>query len=124
MITVVWFRQDLRVHDQPLLHRAAALGAPVVPLYVLPAHWTVPGPEGEDRLGAPKSAFLEECLADLSLSLEALGLALVTVVASPVTLLDDWHQRENPALCGVGGRRAHALLDHHAQAHQQGQRSD
>ena len=94
MITVVWFRQDLRVHDQPLLHRAAALGAPVVPLYVLPAHWTVPGPEGEDRLGAPKSAFLEECLADLSLSLEALGLALVTVVASPVTLLDDWHQRE------------------------------
>ena len=86
MITVVWFRQDLRVHDQPLLHRAAALGEPVVPLYVLPAHWTVPGPEGEDRLGAPKSAFLEECLADLSLSLEALGLALVTVVASPVTL--------------------------------------
>ena len=56
MITVVWFRQDLRVHDQPLLHEAARLGNPVLPLYVLPRHWTEPGPQGMDRLGSAKAA--------------------------------------------------------------------
>ena len=38
MITVVWFRQDLRVKDQPLLQRAASLSQPVLGLYLLPDH--------------------------------------------------------------------------------------
>lgn len=92
MITVVWFRHDLRVQDQPLLHRAAALDKPVLPLYVLPEHWTRPGPEGFDRLGSAKSVFLQECLADLSASLDSLGLILTTAVASPPALLGYWHQ--------------------------------
>jgi deoxyribodipyrimidine photo-lyase len=32
---IVWFRQDLRLSDNPALHAAAANGAPVLPLYVL-----------------------------------------------------------------------------------------
>jgi len=92
MITVVWFRHDLRVQDQPLLHKAAELGAPVLPLYVLPEHWTQPGPEGMDRLGPAKAAFLQESLVDLETSLNVHGLPLVTVVACPRTFLIRWHE--------------------------------
>ena len=40
---IVWFRQDLRVADNPALHAAAESGRPVVPLYILdddtPGEW-------------------------------------------------------------------------------------
>ena len=32
---IVWFRQDLRLSDNPALRAAAALGAPIIPLFVL-----------------------------------------------------------------------------------------
>ncbi|MXW55291.1 MAG: deoxyribodipyrimidine photo-lyase, partial [Gemmatimonadales bacterium] len=32
---VVWFRRDLRLHDNPALAAAAKSGRPVVPLFVL-----------------------------------------------------------------------------------------
>ena len=32
--TIVWFRQDLRVQDNPALAAAAALGQPVIPVYI------------------------------------------------------------------------------------------
>jgi deoxyribodipyrimidine photo-lyase len=32
---IVWFRQDLRLHDNPALHAAYESGAPVIPLYIL-----------------------------------------------------------------------------------------
>ena len=94
MITVVWFRQDLRVQDQPLLQRAAELGAPVLPVYILPTAWLCPGPEGRDRMGPAKSAFLQECLADFTASLDALGLPLISAVASPAALFSQWHSRQ------------------------------
>jgi deoxyribodipyrimidine photo-lyase len=33
-VNVVWFRRDLRIHDNPALAAAAAAGLPVVPLYL------------------------------------------------------------------------------------------
>ncbi|MFO0845197.1 MAG: deoxyribodipyrimidine photo-lyase [Gemmataceae bacterium] len=44
--TLVWFRQDLRLADNPALHAAAAAGGPVLPVFV----WA---PDGEAPLGAP-----------------------------------------------------------------------
>ena len=32
---IVWFRQDLRLADNPALQAAAATGAPVIPVYIL-----------------------------------------------------------------------------------------
>lgn len=32
---IVWFRQDLRLSDNPALHDAIATGAPVIPVYIL-----------------------------------------------------------------------------------------
>ena len=33
--TIMWFRQDLRVHDNPALARAVVEGSPVIPVYIL-----------------------------------------------------------------------------------------
>ncbi len=44
---IVWFRQDLRLHDNPALSAAVAAGAPLIPLYVLddetPGSWAMGG---------------------------------------------------------------------------------
>ena len=45
-LTLVWFRQDLRVHDNPALSAAAARGS-ILPIYILddvnPAQWSMGG---------------------------------------------------------------------------------
>ena len=94
MITVVWFRQDLRVADQPLLQRAASLSQPVLGLYLLPDHWLHADADGMDRLGPAKSAFLLESLNNLQAQLAQRGLTLQCLRAEPVTLLSHWHARQ------------------------------
>ena len=72
MCSIVWFRHDLRLHDQPAFARALELGEPVVPVYV----WS---PE-EERDWAPGGAtkwWLHRSLQSLAKSLENLGLRLI-----------------------------------------------
>ena len=33
--SILWFRQDLRLQDNPALHAALARGGPIVPVYIL-----------------------------------------------------------------------------------------
>lgn len=59
---IVWFRQDLRLSDNPALHAAAVAGAPLIPLYIL----------DEDVPHAPGGAarwWLHHSLATLDASL-------------------------------------------------------
>ncbi|MEO6714844.1 MAG: deoxyribodipyrimidine photo-lyase [Mycobacteriales bacterium] len=58
MTAIVWFRRDLRVHDHPAL-AAAAAGGRVVPLFVL-------DPALLSRAGAPRVAFMLDCLRELT----------------------------------------------------------
>jgi deoxyribodipyrimidine photo-lyase len=67
MSTVVWFRQDLRIADNPALRHAAALGE-VIPVYILdditpPKKW---------RLGGASRWWLHHSLAALRKSLGGL----------------------------------------------------
>jgi deoxyribodipyrimidine photo-lyase len=52
--SIVWLRQDLRLHDQPALSAAAAEGA-VLPIYILddvtPGRWAIGGAQ---RVAAPQ----------------------------------------------------------------------
>jgi len=68
---IVWFRQDLRLADQPALAAAAAAG-PVVPLYVLddvtPGAWAI---------GGAQRWWLHHSLAALAGDLAAAGAPLV-----------------------------------------------
>lgn len=69
---IVWFRQDLRLADNPALTAAAAAGGPVLPLFI----WS---PEEEDRW-APGGAtrwWLHRSLAALDARLRRLGSRLI-----------------------------------------------
>jgi deoxyribodipyrimidine photo-lyase len=76
--TIVWFRQDLRLHDNPALAAAAARGA-VIPLYILDD--ANPGPAW--RLGGASRWWLHHSLAALR---ERLG-ALVLLRGDPRELV-------------------------------------
>jgi deoxyribodipyrimidine photo-lyase len=68
---VVWFRNDLRLDDNPALSAAAESGAPVVALYVLDD-----AAAGEWRLGGASRWWLHHALIALSEALARLGAPL------------------------------------------------
>ncbi|MDP3935775.1 MAG: deoxyribodipyrimidine photo-lyase, partial [Alphaproteobacteria bacterium] len=65
--TIVWFRQDLRIHDNPALDYAALRGT-IIPIYILddmtPGHW---------KMGGASRGWLHHSLKSLSNSLESKG---------------------------------------------------
>jgi deoxyribodipyrimidine photo-lyase len=72
MCTVVWFRQDLRVADNPALDAAVRAGQPVVPLYLY-----APQEEGRWAPGAASRWWLHGSLMQLERDLRALGARLI-----------------------------------------------
>ncbi|MCU0313032.1 MAG: DNA photolyase family protein [Solirubrobacteraceae bacterium] len=79
---IVWLRRDLRVHDHPALHAAAAEFEHVVPLFVADARLT-----GGRFASAPRAAFLRGCLADLDAALAERGAGLVVRDGRPEELI-------------------------------------
>ncbi|MBU6454512.1 MAG: DNA photolyase family protein [Cyanobacteria bacterium REEB67] len=65
--TIVWLRQDLRLADQPALHKAWERGAPIIPVYM----WA-PEEEGEWAPGGATKVWLHQSLARLSADLAEL----------------------------------------------------
>jgi deoxyribodipyrimidine photo-lyase len=69
---IVWFRKDLRLSDNPALHRAAASGAPVILVFILE--------DGSDTIRAPGGAgrwWLHHSLERLGEDLARAGAPLV-----------------------------------------------
>ncbi|MFE6866316.1 cryptochrome/photolyase family protein [Kitasatospora sp. NPDC057692] len=71
-LAIALLTQDLRVHDNPVLHAARAAADEVVPLFVLDPDVDATGFAAPNR-----AAFLADCLADLDASLRPLGGRLV-----------------------------------------------
>jgi deoxyribodipyrimidine photo-lyase len=72
MLTVLWFKRDLRVADHPALALAVAQGGAVLPLYIVePGLWGQPDAAGRHW------AFLADALATLRDDLAALGQPLL-----------------------------------------------
>lgn len=70
---LVWFRVDLRLHDNPALHAAIKSGYNIIPFYL----WA---PEDEGPFGIAGTAcevWVEESLKDLSNSIREKGSKLV-----------------------------------------------
>ena len=70
--TLVWFRDDLRLADQPALRAAVARKAPVIPIFILDEE-----SEGLRPLGAASRWWLHHSLAALSAELDAKGAPLL-----------------------------------------------
>ncbi|MDP9115778.1 MAG: DNA photolyase family protein [Actinomycetota bacterium] len=79
MASVMWFRRDLRLHDQPALNAAAHEG-PVVALYVLDPALLKPA-------GPARIAFLYRSLRSLDDDLRGLGGRLVLRRGRPATVV-------------------------------------
>ena len=93
--TILWFRQDLRLADNPALHAATTTG-PVLPVYILDD--AAAGPHAH---GGAQRWWLHHALAALQASLRARGLELLLLQGNAVTLLADLAAR-------TGARTIHA----------------
>jgi deoxyribodipyrimidine photo-lyase len=101
--TIVWFRQDLRLRDNPALHAAVATGDPVIPVYI----WS-PEEEGEWAPGAASRWWLHHSLAALTQEIERRGSRLVLANGDALSVLQKlaaktgatavhWNKRYEPA---------------------------
>lgn len=69
--TIIWFRQDLRLKDNPALAAAIARGGPILPIYI----WA-PEEQGNWSPGAASRWWLHHSLISLDRSLRELGSSL------------------------------------------------
>ncbi len=108
---VVWFRQDLRLADNPALAAAVASGRAVIPLYVLD--------ETASPLGGASLWWLDKSLASLGADLGALGSRLILRRGDPV------HQiGEILATTGAAAVVWNRLYDKHSIARDSALKSD
>jgi deoxyribodipyrimidine photo-lyase len=84
---IVWFRNDLRLHDQEALYKATLRTKEVIPVYCLDPRAFAPNELGLPRTGAFRAKFLLESLADLRQGLRQLGSDLVLRVGQPEEVL-------------------------------------
>jgi deoxyribodipyrimidine photo-lyase len=100
--TIVWFRQDLRLLDNPALSAAVAGGRPVVLLYVLPTN------EGGWVMGGASRWWLNQSLRSLAASLESMGNRLVLRRGDPARIV-----AELAAECGAATVHANICPEPH-----------
>lgn len=105
MTTIVWFRQDLRLSDNPALSAALVDGSPVIPVYI-----HAPQEEGIWAPGAASRWWLHQSLAKLDGALRARGSPLIlragnSSLAELLALVKDsgatrvvWNRRYEPAV--------------------------
>ena len=70
--SLLWFRQALRLADNPVLEAAMTRGGPVIPVFILDS-----GEEGEWRPGPASSTWLTESLTSLDHDLRERGSRLI-----------------------------------------------
>ncbi|WP_271298868.1 cryptochrome/photolyase family protein [Sphingomonas sp. CV7422] len=95
-ISLLWLRQDLRLHDQPALVAATQAGA-VIPVYILDDDAA-----GEWAIGGAQRWWLHHSLAALGDALDAKHSRLILRRGDSVTILRDLMQE-------TGAARIHAL---------------
>lgn len=88
--SILWFRQDLRLEDQPALHAAIARGGPIIPLFI----WA-PHEEKEWVPGAASRWWLYHALNRLKRELTSYGVSLVIRQGSSFENILDIAKRTN-----------------------------
>ncbi len=87
---IVWFTQDLRLADNACLHSAVSSGHPIVPVYILDD--VTPGPLAPGRASR---WWLQQSLASLTSSIEALGGGLIIRRGEASTILGQLVEQTN-----------------------------
>ncbi|KAL9261535.1 Blue-light photoreceptor PHR2-like protein, partial [Drosera capensis] len=85
--TIVWFRNDLRVHDNECLNSANNESVSVLPVYCFDPRDYGKSSSGFDKTGPYRATFLIESVSDLRRSLRERGSDLVVRIGRPETVL-------------------------------------
>jgi deoxyribodipyrimidine photo-lyase len=102
--SLVWFRQDLRIQDNPALHAALKRGGPIIPVFI----WA-PEEEGFWAPGAASQWWLHQSIASVDTELRRHGSRLVLRRGSSPSALAElvreaaagavfWNRRYEPAI--------------------------
>ena len=91
---IVWFRRDLRLHDNPALRAALDRADVVVPFFCLDDGLL----HGRHASGS-RTQFMLECLADLDASLRDRGSGLVVRHGKPEASWPGWWTRRRRRRC-------------------------
>lgn len=86
---LLWFRNDLRLNDNPALNAAAEAHGSLLPVFVLDERLLQAGPWGFVRLGPYRLKFLLESLADLRDDLREKGSDLLFKIGRPEALIPE-----------------------------------
>jgi deoxyribodipyrimidine photo-lyase len=82
-LILVWFRKDLRVHDNEVLLEATRKGDAILPVYCFDPRHYGPSEYPAQKTGAIRAQFIVESVHDLKSSLQKLGGDLITVIGKP-----------------------------------------
>ncbi|KAM6540938.1 hypothetical protein CsatB_005385 [Cannabis sativa] len=85
--SIVWFRNDLRVHDNECLNSAHNESMSVLPVYCFDPRDYGKSSSGFDKTGPYRATFLVESVKDLRKNLQARGSDLVVRIGKPETVL-------------------------------------
>ena len=86
-LILVWFRNDLRIHDNEVLLEATRKGDAIVPVYCFDPRHYGPTSYGTRKTGPIRAQFIVESVADLKQNLQALGGNLITLMGKPEELI-------------------------------------
>jgi len=81
---LIWFRRDLRLQDNPVIHYAIEAGYQLIPLFIFDESIYK-----SSRVGAPRLQFWINALHDLDEQLQALGSRLVIRRGEPIRVLQN-----------------------------------
>jgi deoxyribodipyrimidine photo-lyase len=92
---LLWYRNDLRLHDHEPLHESIRLGAEVIPVYCIDPRQFGTTTFGFPKTGAFRTQFLLESLADLRASWRSLGGDLLLRYGEAETVIPELAQSLN-----------------------------
>src|SRR5262249_43055087 len=84
---LVWFRNDLRVHDNEILLEATRKADKVLPVYCFDPFYFQSTSFGLHKTGNIRAKFLLESVADLRQNLRNLGGELIVRMGSPAEII-------------------------------------
>lgn len=87
---VVWFRNDLRVHDHAPLFSATELSEEVIPIYCVDPRQFGKSILGMDKTGSYRAKFLKEAVDNLKASLQKLGGNLIILQGKPEDVITEF----------------------------------
>lgn len=84
---LVWFRNDLRIHDNELLSEAVGKSAHVIPVYCFDPYYFKTTSLGLQKTGSQRAKFMIESVGNLRQNLRKLGSDLIVRMGKPEEII-------------------------------------